>query len=281
MAKVLVFGNGIIGKATVSLLKRLGNEVEVYDEDSSKSFVTKEELGGLLGEVSYVFLVVPTEPCKLGMGLENLEKCLSLVKERCSTEVTVVQRSSTLPGQARQLSVFSERKYVVFPSFAYRKTAAEDEINAEKIVLGGDSLDVLVKVCGDLRLFDLGSDVFFGTYEDVEAAKLYSNLFQCLILGAWNELKYLDERVDTNFVMATVIKEKNLCSIKRFHGKAWGSDGRMEKDLLALVTSRESEIFEAVYRSNLKVRKNYGEEVKSSKELAKDYVSGNVSRGLS
>lgn len=282
MAKVAVFGNGIIGAATATLLSWLDHDVMVYDQNPDKTQVSFGDMLDALPSMDYVFSVVPTDDCSEGLDMSLTKDVVLLVKRRCKQSCMFVQRSSSMPGQAAELAAIWPN-YMVFPSFAYRKTAGEDEVRPPKVVLGGTSRMSLILASADLKLDRLKAPVFYGSLQDAEAAKIYSNLFQCLLLGAWNELKYAYTDVDSEFVMETVIQEKNLASIKRYHGKAWGIDGRMESDLRAFNAHADVEvpsIFNALMISNETLRFDRGEERRSGAELAEHSFKGFVSPTL-
>ncbi len=282
--KCVVLGNGLIGNAAAKMLEANGHQVIAYDQNKSRSECSPMELlDKHVPEADYVFSVVPTDPGKKGLKIAALEDTAKIFEHYAKDTAVFVQRCTTLPGQARQLAkrLGIEDRYVVFPSFAYRNSAVENEINPPKVVLGGKNLAMLEQMVQDL-FSQLEDRTYYGTFEDAEASKVYSNLWQGVILAVWNDLKYAAPDVDVNFVMETLIQEKNLSCLKRFIGKAWGKGGRLDDDMLGWVRNKQelSPIIVAAYEKNSQVRHDVGEENRPTSELKKLAFEGRVSPTL-
>ena len=127
--------------------------------------------------------------------------------------------------------------------------------------------------------------VYFGSLEDAEMSKVASNMFQGLILSAWNEIKVMCPEIDSQFVMETLVQEAPLASLKRFHGKAFGKSGRMDPDLRAYVSGvkpgyRGISVFSAALGMNDYLRSVVGEENRPTDELKKLAFTGRVTPSL-
>lgn len=282
MARVLLIGNGLIGSATADALEAWGHVVKRYDKDSARSHISREEAEASMRNMDYVVSVVNTEPTKDGFDMSMVKKNAEWFAQHGNVRSIFIQRSTSYPGDARQVSKEAglEGRYVMWPSFAYRNAARENETTPVKVVLGGGSLGLCTWVLNDL-FSKVRDKVFLGTLEEAEMSKIASNLFQSLILSAWNTLKYQVESADSDFVMETLIQEANMASLKRFHGKAWGQNGRLDSDLRAFVgRTGPHTVFGEALHFNDNLRDHVGEENRQTSELKKLGFSGRVSPGL-
>lgn len=284
--KVLVIGNGLIGSACITAYESFGHSVLVYDTAPSRTKVYDADLKFALETADYVVSVVPTPP-KSGGGfhLHMLKETAILFRDFASPKAIFVQRSTTLPGNAAmialQLGILD--RYVMSPSFAYRKSAPENETSPLKTVIGAKTLALAQKVADELYGTLPSSDMFLGSLEDAEMSKIASNLWQGLIISALNELKMSSRLTDSDFVMETLIREHNLHSIKRFHGKAFGKGGRLDDDMRAFATSDlclKGSIFAAALDVNDGLRLIVGEENRPTSELEAMSFKGNISRAF-
>lgn len=281
--KVLVMGNGLIGKACVEAYIAYGHDVLAYDADPLRSQVHDSELKFALESADYVVCVVPTPPAPSGgFDLQYLRSCVKLFKEQANPKAIFVQRSTTLPGDAIELADGIEDRYVMSPSFAYRNSAAKNETNPVKIVIGAETFELARKVATEL--YSKKDTIYLGTLAEAELSKVASNLWQGLIISAWNELKLTYRTLDNDFVMETLVQEHNLHSIKRFHGKAFGKGGRLDDDMRAFALSenclKDNSIFEAALFINDALRQLKGEENRPTSELEALAFKGFVSRSF-
>lgn len=286
--KCLILGNGLIGSAIAEAMRERHHSVLVFDRDPSKTEVHAEELKFAFECAEYVISVVPT-PVDLengGFYLHHLEDTISLFKQYATPYATFIQRSTTMPGDAERLAIKYDilDRYVMSPSFAYRKSAPLNETHPDKVVFGGASFSVLKRVYFDLYAPVSFSRVFFGSLAEAELSKLASNLWQGLILSAHNEINQAYKDCDSDFVMETLIQEHNLHSIKRFHGKAFGRGGRLNDDMQAFASLQRGKplhsVFIAAIELNDQLRELVGEENRPTAELEKEAFTGSVSAAL-
>lgn len=270
--RVCVVGYGIVGKATAFALQMMGgHDVSVYDSDELK--VTEEALhvehesgAGLQGarfqrcatlveavkDFDAVVCCVPTP--RLPNGLLDMKAVddlfLTWVGNQRRTGGLFVQRSTSNVGYAQANAdimmtrkVGDDRTYLYCPSFLYRKTAIDCELNPPKILVGIHETMRYASVEYANALFPWSTakeKIMIGRFHEVEVAKMASNNAQAVILAFLNELNVMGQSFgdgfDADWVMRTLVMEDSLSSLYRVFGKAWGADGRMEHDLGAWVT---------------------------------------------
>lgn len=294
--KVLVVGAGLMGQATGASL-RGHHEVRFFDVRRNVSEYETVTPG--LAWADVVISCTATDMTKDDeldvSSLEGLAEAITRELEFTARPILWVQRSTTLPGTHRQLlnaqsARFRENVTLVHvPLFGYRKSATQDEMTPCKVVVGLRSRlpftneDTGLREAEEIqtKLWELfapqkraGSPFYWGTYEEAEMAKLFSNHAQVTLMGFWNDVFRQGQKLgaDTRWVMETICLEKPLSSLYRIHGKGFGLDGRMYTD--ATATARWAErgglpmdVIPAALQVNRDMVQAYGEERRPTSEL--------------
>ena len=281
MANIVVVGGGLMGSATAAALRDWGNDVLVYDTEPVRSDLKLEEYHQALGRADYVVSIIPTPPVSAGFSLSILEEVFRDFRQYAPDSAVFVQRSTTIPGTARKYArLLTDPRYLMWPCFAYRATATEDETCPKKIVVGGQTEGHVRKFLQDLNFPEI-PDTFIGSWDDAETAKIASNTMQALMISAWNSIKLMAPDTDSDFVMATVVAESSLSCTARVHGKAFGKGGRLYEDVYAWSrTSHYAQMLDSLLGINESMRTMVGEQNAHTKDLKvqlQDAVSRRVS----
>jgi len=135
MARVVIAGNGVTGKATSSLFYTDG--VRMFDIDFDR-----ENLSYHLKSSSFVILCLPSPTVNGKQDLSAIDKWLGMIKTDAPS-ISVIIRSTILPGTTDKLSKLYGLNIAHVPEFLTESTALEDALNPEFLVVG--ARDILLK----------------------------------------------------------------------------------------------------------------------------------------
>lgn len=249
-----VVGLGVVGSATAKLFTPY-HTVLTYDVNGSGTVNTLRELGKRV-EVAFVCVPTPT-------GLMN-RLDVSAVRQVCADleNACVVAVRSTVPvGTCRKLP-----GCVVYnPEFCNARTAVEDMILADRVVVGGENAEAVAAVA---RAYGAPSDttkLCVASWEDAEALKLVTNAAMTAKIAFANEAKAVVEKHGADWGKVSYL----LAADDRLGWCGWqvpGPDGKpgfggacLPKDLLGFLAQAadarlEAPVAEAIRAANRKLR---------------------------
>ncbi len=148
MKNIGIIGNGFVGSAIAAGFA-LHAKVRVFDKDPKKSI---DSLFDVVNCSDIVFISVPTpmehvEGGKIDLRIMDsvFDEIISLEKSSSFSfeDVIFVIKSTVIPGTtAKYQEKYPNLRIVFNPEFLTERSARLDFINASRIVLGGDDLDV-------------------------------------------------------------------------------------------------------------------------------------------
>ena len=250
-----VVGLGVVGSATAKLLS-LAHTVHTFDINGTGTVNTIRELGERV-EVAFVCVPTPT-------GLVN-RLDVSIVRQVCRDleNACVVAVRSTVPvGTCRKLP----GRVVYNPEFCNARTAYEDMVAAERIVIGGEDADAVRAV---IRVYYDGwataARPVLASWEDAEALKLVTNVAMTARIAFANEAKAVVEHHGADWGRVSYL----LAHDGRLGHTGWqvpGPDGKpgfggacLPKDLLGFLAQATdarlvAPVTEAARSANRKLR---------------------------
>jgi UDP-glucose 6-dehydrogenase len=256
-----IIGKGVVGKA---IGNTLNDNVLYWDLENDYTF---EEF---VSKCHTIIICVPSLQIGAGETIEkNLTMKYALRISKISERVAIVQKSTCLPGTADYIVSKIKNPYYVAPEFLSQKTAYEDALNPERIVVGSHKYVPIVSSVFDLVTIGARPDttdtmIYRVTCYEAECIKLVANSLMATLISFWNDM-YMTLGID-QCVAEAVCNCKDLRSCYRVFGKAFGG-ACLPKDTMALFGATKSKMLEAVINVNLGMKDKYGEQTLSMKEL--------------
>jgi len=127
--KLGVIGCGVIGESLACLLEDLNHKVKRYDP--------AKKLTDNISTCDIVFLCVPTKP---DLQFEDIKTAVSYVNLKNKKGIIAI-RSTLMPGMTDEFAKEYNREFVYLPEFLRERTALEDEIKPNKIVVGTEKME--------------------------------------------------------------------------------------------------------------------------------------------
>jgi len=124
-----VVGCGVIGSSLANLLEDLGYTVKRYDP--AKKLVQN------ISTCDIIFICVPT---KIDLQFKDIKKAVSYVNLKNKKAIIAI-RSTLMPGMTDEFAKEYNREFVYLPEFLRERTALEDEIKPNKIVVGTEKIE--------------------------------------------------------------------------------------------------------------------------------------------
>ena len=276
--KIGIVGYGFVGKAVDYGFKR---DIE--------KIIIDPKLDSSIGNLKYhnpefIFICVPTPMNSDGNQDSSIIEQVLLEINKDFSESIVIIKSTVLPNIIEKLSK-SHKHFVYNPEFLREKTANEDFVNANSLILGGESDDLkrvteLYKNHSNCKIDDI--------YEtDVISASLvkYSiNTFLASKVIFFNQLydiyKALTPAIKWDEFITMINSDKR---IGESHMDVPGHDGRLgfggacfPKDTAALLAlskdiDKEFSLLKEVIRINNSIRMQYNELDEREKEQGVNY----------
>jgi len=119
-----VVGCGVIGNSLAHLLEDMGHWVQRYDP--------AKLLAGEISKCEIVFVCVPT---KADMKFEDVRMAVGYVNLKNKKGMIAI-RSTIMPGMTDEFTKRYKREFVYLPEFLRERTALEDEIKPNRIIIG-------------------------------------------------------------------------------------------------------------------------------------------------
>ena len=259
-----LIGNGFVGNAILENLKKSFRFV-IYDKNLSRSNV------GNIREVCHsakiIFVALPTPMKKDGTcDLSIVYNTMVQISHWYDNNI-IILKSTVLPGTCDQIKLSHPNLRLVFsPEFLTEANHVEDFKKCNRIIMGGDPIDVV-------ECFKMLSQVFPDKaylptdLRTAEMVKYYINNFLAVKVSFANEMKQICDSIDVDY---NSVKELALFDkrIGRSHLMVPGPDGSsgfggtcFPKDINAMISfakqnNIDSTILEAAWKKNLIVRKN-------------------------
>ena len=263
-----VIGYGYVGSATgEGFASSPKNKVFWYDKFKESPYTLSE----VIKSSDYIFICVPTPIFSdySGMDMSIVEGVIDQVAPKLKgTDKLLIIKSTSLPGTTEKMQTkYPDVNFIMNPEFLTQEKAKEDFMHPYRTVIGAGTQDLGRKM---IELYNtiLPKDqkYFVVSPTSAEVIKYMSNLVLAskVILG--NEFYELSKRVGANYldVEKAVEADPRIGS----HLGAPGPDGDMgfggacfPKDTIGILgiakkLKLDMSVLEAVWKKNLKVRKN-------------------------
>ena len=263
-----VIGYGYVGRATgEGFSTNPENKVFWYDKFKE----SPNTLNEVIKESDYIFIAVPTPIFGdySGMDMSIVEEVVGQVAPKAAgADKIVIIKSTSLPGFSKKMAKkFPKVNFVMNPEFLTQKNANADFLNPFRTVIGCENSDIGFRV---QKLYETilpkNQKYFITDLTSAEVIKYMGNLVLAskVILG--NEFYELSQKVGANYldVQAAVEADPRIGS----HLGVPGPDGDMgfggacfPKDTIGILgiakkMKVDMSVLDAVWKKNLKVRKN-------------------------
>ncbi|MGC8618510.1 MAG: UDP-glucose dehydrogenase family protein [Thermoplasmata archaeon] len=214
--RISVIGLGFVGLVTATILADRGNSVTCLDIDERKINKLKKgdlyiyEPGledlfrknrarmtftsnySLVKGSEIAFICVPTPTSNGRINLEYVrDSVLSL--NSADRNVTIVIKSTVVPGTASSLSSLIGKDIISNPEFLREGNAIEDTVHPDRIVIGGKNDEDVERVA---KIWEFtGAPILKTTNENAELIKYASNAFLATKISFINEIANLCEKI--------------------------------------------------------------------------------------
>ena len=122
-----VVGCGVIGESLAGLLEDMGHFIQRYDPAKG--------LNDNISSCDIVFLCVPT---LANLKFEDIKIAIAYTNLKNKNGIIVI-RSTLMPGMTDEFAKEYDREFVYLPEFLRERTALEDEIKPNKIIVGTEN----------------------------------------------------------------------------------------------------------------------------------------------
>lgn len=263
-----VVGWGFVGQATgKGLAKSKANKIIYYDKQRRSPLT----LAQVVAKSEFIFICVPTPMFSdySGMSMEIVDQVVDEIAPMAlGTDKIVIIKSTVLPGTtAGYVKKYPKVNWAMNPEFLTQNNAKYDFMHPARTVIGASSKKTGERVKKLYQtIYSQSQPYHIMDTTSAEVAKYMSNLMLAskVILG--NEFYFLSNKVGANYekVRKAVEADPRIGS----HLKSPGPDGDFgfggacfPKDMigiLGLAGKRKIDVsvLEAVWKKNLKVRKN-------------------------
>jgi len=261
-----IVGYGIVGGATAKGFEK-AHKLFLYDKFKDCGSSPKE----ITQNAEVIFLCVPTPMLKSGkIDLSAVYESVESLEEYLAPDdkTIIVIRSTAVSGSADKLAeTFPRRRFAVNPEFLKEKTAEEDFLKNERVIIGVKEDAVFEKVRRVYFEAGFKCPIVRTTFKEAEFLKYFSNAFLATKVSFANEMYEIARAlgVDYNKVKDLLLMDSR---IGKSHFQVPGPDGDFgwgqkcfPKDVSALIyLAREHYVrpylLEEAWRTNLKYRKN-------------------------
>ena len=268
MKKVGIIGNGFVGNAVYQNVRDKA-ETKVYDVDRNRSLNTFEEVL----QQEYIFVCVPTPMKKDGScDLSILEKLFEDISNKdleLFEERTFIIKSTVPIGTTKKLVEKYPLLWIVHnPEFLTARNAVNDLANADRTVIGGDSLltSRVARLYWGYVYWGEEPEIIQTTSDESEAIKYFSNVFLAYKVAYFNKVYDVCEKLGMEYKNI----RKGITTDPRIgesHTQVPGIDNDrgfggtcFPKDLNSLINQMEShdinaDMFKEIWKYNESIRK--------------------------
>ncbi len=255
--KISVIGLGYVGLVTAAVLADRGNRIVGIDVNQEKIDMLNEGrmpifepgLEDIIGRnvknitftsqydsvkgSEFAFIAVPTPTINGKMVSQYVMDAGRRIHE-IDPDITVVIKSTVLPGTAKKLSESINSNVISNPEFLREGTAIHDTIHPDRVVIGGREN---IKRLGELWEFT-NAPTLYTTNENAELIKYASNAFLATKISFINQMADLCEKIpgaDVNIVARGMGLDKRIGSEFLKAGLGYGGSC-FPKDTKALLS---------------------------------------------
>ncbi len=262
MPTIGIVGHGYVGKA-VEFGFKPKNEIFVYDK-----FLPSQNLPEVVEKAKFIFVCVPT-PMDKKCTKRDLSIVESVVKEitdlaqKKNRKPVIVIKSTVVPGTTCKLSKkFSWPQMLFNPEFLTEANYLFDFINADRIVVGGDSGEVRQKLVDLYRESFPKTTIFQTDPTTAEMVKYMANAFLATKVTFANEMYDFCQKSGIKYeeVKKMVVADHRIFDSHLDVTTQRGFGGKcFPKDLVALLGLAQEmevvmELLEAAWKKNLRIR---------------------------
>jgi UDPglucose 6-dehydrogenase len=282
MTNILIIGSGVVGQATGKGFASKGHEVWFYDINKEvlkqlehEGFRITYSVDKIMESISIVFICIPNSYIFLKdeFVFPELEKEVKNIAQYLNKQLIVI-RSTVLPGTTRRLSLLIPPEQLAYnPEFLREKTALEDFLNPDRIVIGVESPTAGLLLRSLYQEFH--KPIIEVSWEVAEMAKLVSNAMLATKISFFNEVWMICQKmgIDADMVAEIVSLDKRIGPYGIKGGRPFGGKC-LPKDLQGLIQFCERilkfkpEVLNAVQLVNNRLDSILEE----AKKLAKSHV---------
>lgn len=288
MPKLGFVGCGVVGSAT--LFGFLYNnycskeEIRIYDKYKKEINIrgfrkNTESLEDVVKSSQFIFVCLPT-PYKvtnrekidnvevewgeidLSIIEENIDKIVNYYK--VGSEQVIIIRSTVIPGTTKSYSEkYPGVRFCFNPEFLREKTAYEDFLNPDRIVIGADDehTRLIVRALYANRFPEV--PLFLTDSKTAEMSKYMANITLATIIMLGNQMCDICNEFEINYEeVKKIVKADHrlenvpldVTSVRGFGGKCF------PKDLVAIIKRAEKsginvDLLKSIWYNNLRIRK--------------------------
>jgi UDPglucose 6-dehydrogenase len=263
VAKIGIIGHGYVGKAVNNGFSPK-NEIFVYDKFQEPSLSLEQ----IVNAADFIFICVPTpmdnKYTKIDLSIvdEVFRETVKLAR-RIGKEPIIVIKSTVIPGTTSLLAEKYHYPKVLFnPEFLTEKNYLSDFVNADRVVIGGDS-ESLVQKLAELYQDSFPTVPIFTTEPTTaEMVKYMANTLLASNIIFANEIFDLCQKLKINYseVEKMVRGDKRLEKVPIAVTRRGFGLKCYPKDTVAILglakeLGVELSVLEAAWKKNLKIRK--------------------------
>ena len=262
MADVGIVGHGYVGKAVEFGLKPK-NKILIHDK-----FLPSLSLPEVIEKAEFVFVCVPTpmdkEYTKIDLSIvESVVKEITDLARRKNKKIIIIIKSTVVPRTTRALGKKYNWPQILFnPEFLTEANYLDDFVNADRIVIGGDSNFIRQRLVDLYRASFPKTKIFQTDPTTAEMVKYMANAFLATKVTFANEMFDICQKSGIKYeeVKKMVVADRrifdshlDITTQRGFGGKCF------PKDVVALLgLAREMkvvmELLNAAWEKNLRIR---------------------------
>ncbi|MDO8488210.1 MAG: nucleotide sugar dehydrogenase [bacterium] len=262
MAKIGIVGYGYVGKAVEYGFKDK-HQIFIHDK-----FLPSQPLDQVVKHSDFIFVSVPTpmdsKYRQIDLSIVNqVVKDIIHLARKLKVHPVVVIKSTVIPGTTRQLAKKYRWPRILFnPEFLTEANYLEDFVNADRVVVGGDSNEIRHKLIMLYREAFPKTLMFETDPVTAELVKYMSNTYLATKVIFANEMAQLCEKLGIKYeeVKKMVVADRriydshlDMTTQKGFGGKCF------PKDTVALLGLAKDlgidlSVLTTVWKKNLKIR---------------------------
>jgi UDPglucose 6-dehydrogenase len=268
MANVGVIGWGFVGQATgKGLAKNKANKIVFYDKHKSSKLSLEE----VVTKSEFIFVAVPTPMLGdySGMSMAIVSEVAGqIAKVAKGTNKIVIIKSTVLPGTvASFIKKYPDVNWAMNPEFLTQNNANQDFLKPSRTVIGCKDPKVGARIKKLYQsILPKDQPYYIMDPTSAEMVKYMSNNLLASQIILANEFYFLSKKVgaDYNKVMEAVKADKRIGTFLKVPG--WDGDfgfgqACFPKDMIGILGLARKQkvdlsVIEAVWKKNLKVRKN-------------------------
>ncbi len=247
--KIGVVGLGYVGKAIEAYFKRFYN-LNTFDINVDSSCSSLDQLVSL-SEI--IFICLPTPMRKNGSTdlriIDSVIKNINSIANRDSNKLVVIKSTIPIGTTNRFINKYDKIKICFNPEFLTEANYLEDFKNQDRIILGGDNVDVLYKLYSETFI---NAEIVKTDCQTAEMVKYVTNSFLATKVSYANEIESFCSHLNIDY--NNMIKIASLD--RRLGNSHWnvpGPDGNrgyggtcFPKDMASLICQFEQNKMQSI-----------------------------------